>query len=207
MPFTLERFISTRPYLYHLTSASNSDRILRSRKLVSAAILLQASGEEEWLRKKRKNSKVVEVDGQEISIRDQQPLYEGKSLLKGGWTFKDLIESLNSRVFFWPGLEEKPVDSGQRHFERYVEEEPVILRVRTAEMLQLNAQPLFCKYNSGSPRTTKGKGSPRGPATFVTCSDAPYTASNVVEVTFKDEANLPKKVEYSGSTSGPWEVA
>jgi hypothetical protein len=148
------------------------------------------------------------MNGQSIDVRDQQPLYQGKTRLEGGWTFADLIRQLNERVFFWPGWEHKPISYGERHFERYVGDQPAIIRIRTKELFDANstASPLFCKYNSGSPRTTQGLGSPRGPNTFVECHSATYTASNVVEVTFVKMVRLPDVIESADSPFGPWGI-
>lgn len=171
----------------------------------STADLLHAAGSHEWLGAKRYDMVTVTIDGYSIDLRDQQPLYEGKTRLEGGWTFEDLIRALNHQVFFWPGWADKPIDYGTRHFQRYEADGPVILRVRTKEMFDANqAEPFFCKYNSGSPRTTQGSGSPRGPKTFVRCHRATFTPSNVVEVTYEATATLPNHVESSCSPFGPW---
>jgi hypothetical protein len=173
----------------------------------STAELLRASGNERWLSRKRPETVTVAVDGNLIDLRDQQPLYPGKTLLENGWTFERLVQRLNERVFFWPGVVEGPISSGRRHYERYAGESPVIMRVKTEDVFSANAgiTPLFCKYNSGSPRTTQGRGSPRGEHTFVECHRAAYTASNVVEVTFLHSVNLPQAIESSDTPSGPWE--
>jgi hypothetical protein len=173
----------------------------------STAELLRASGYEHWLSRKRPETVTIKVDGTLIDIRDQQPLYPGKTLLENGWTFERLVQQLNERVFFWPGVIGGPISSGQRHYERYMGESPVIMRVNTEDLFSANslATPLFCKYNSGSPRTTQGTGSPRGENTFVECHRTPYTVSNVVEVTFLNSVQLPKTIESSNRPSGPWE--
>jgi hypothetical protein len=206
LPFTLLRFAATRPYLYHLTSRRNFEWLLRGRVMHSTAELLRASGNEQWLTRKRPETVTVTVDDRLIDLRDQQPLYSGKTLLENGWTFERLVQRLNERVFFWPGVIEGPVSSGRRHYERYAGESPVIMRVKTEDLLSANAcaTPLFCKYNSGSPRTTQGRGSPRGDNTFIECHRAAYSASNVVEVTFLHSVKLPQAIESSDKPSGPW---
>lgn len=206
MPFTLLRFVTTRPYLYHLTSRRNFGRLLRCRVMHSTAELLRASNDGQWLGRKRGETVTTTVEGERIDLRDQKPLYAGKTLLENGWTFEHLIRQLNERVFFWPGVSGGPISSGQRHYERYASEKPVIIRVKTEDLLAANssATPLFCKYNSGSPRTTQGSGSPRGNNTFVECDRAAYAASNVVEVTFLNSVTLPPCIWSSGSPCGPW---
>ena len=129
MAFSLSQFASTRPYLYHLTSVRNFESLLDSRVMRTTADLLSAAGQEEWLEAKRCGMLTITVDGKTIDIRDQQPLYEGKTELQAGWTFEDLIRSLNEHVFFWPGWSDKPIDYGERHFERYQGDHPIIMRV------------------------------------------------------------------------------
>lgn len=174
--------------------------------MYSTARLLRVSGDEQWLNRKRLTTVTIAVDGNQIDLRDQQPLYAGKTLLEDGWTFEFLVQQLNERVFFWPGLQDGPISYGIRHYDRYAGDSPVIVRVKTRDLLNTNASatPLFCKYNSGSPRTTQGQGSPRGNNTFLECHRAPYTASNVVEVTFLHAIKLPDFVECSDRPSGPW---
>ena len=209
MAFTLAEFAATRPYLYHLTSPRNCERLLRSRVLYSTAELLSASNNHDWLDQKRPGMLTITLDGELIDIRDQQPLYPGKTTLEGGWTFSQLISALNARVFFWPGWEEEAISYGQHHFERYAADGPTLMRVNTQELFDanVNAEPLFCKYNSGAPRTTKGKGSPRGPNTFVACDEASFTPCQVVEVTYLGSVVLPENVTQSDSPNGPWETA
>lgn len=209
MAFTLTEFTATRPYLYHLTSSANVARLLKTRLLQSAAELLRAAKQDDWLRQKRRDTLVIAVNGDEVHLRDQQPLYAGKTRLEDGWTFEDLVLQLNERVFFWPGWPEKSISYGERHFDRYADEKPVILRVRTDELFDANhnAGPHFCKYNSGSPRTTQGRGSPRGLSTFVSCDAATYRPSSVVEVTYRRSVTLPERIELGKSPLGPWKVA
>jgi hypothetical protein len=171
-----------------------------------SAELLRTSGNQQWLTRKRVETIAVNVDKKLIDIRDQQPLYPGKTHLENGWTFERLVQELNERVFFWPGKIEGPISYGQRHYERYINESPKIMRVKTEDLFNANASttPQFCKYNSGSPRTTQGRGSPRGNNTFVECHRAEYTVSNVVEVTFLHSIKLPQTIEVSDRPDGPW---
>lgn len=206
MPFSLSQFAKTRPYLYHLTSQRNCKRLVRGRTLHSAAKVLRASNSRKWLDKKRTDIVTVTFEGQQLDLRDQYPLYKGKTRLEGGWTFEDLIKELNQRVFFWPGWQDEVISYGVRHFERYAVDSPALMRVKTQDLFDVNPRmtPHFCKYNSGSPRTTKGRGSPRGPNTFIECSVAPFAPSNVVEVTYLGSIKLPNWIEVSAHPSGPW---
>jgi hypothetical protein len=80
------------------------------------------------------------------------------------------------------------------------------LRIDLNALLELNptAVPRFCHYNSGSPRCSHGKKSPRSPRTFLIQSDFGETASKVVEVTFESEIQLPQTTELGSSPRGPW---
>ena len=206
MPFTLPSFAKTRPYLYHLTSQRNCKRLLRSRTLHCAAKVLRDSNNRKWINEKRTDIVTVTFDDDELDLRDQAPLYRGKTRLEGGWTFEELVRELNERVFFWPGWNHGVISYGVRHFERYEDDGPAILRVKTEDVFDANTRlvPHFCKYNSGSPRTTNGRGSPRGPNTFIGCEVAPFLPSNVVEVTYRGSVTLPAMIEVADGPLGPW---
>lgn len=206
MPFTVEQFSRCRPFLYHLTADANLARIRRTKLLESAAALFHASGHTQHLTCKRRQSIVIPVGNDQVTIRDQAPLHQGNITFEDGWGFGDVIRCLNERVFFWPGKHDGPISYGCRHYERYVDERPVILRFRFADLLTVNPGiiPMFCRYNSGSPRCSKGRGSARGASTFVPCHEAGFTPSATVEVTFVESVRLPKGVEVGPSVSGPW---
>ncbi len=207
MPFTLERFAAIRPFLYHLTATSNVARIRRTKRLDCAARIMAEAGDTSMLRQKRQSLTPLEVGEDTIVLRDQLPLHFSNMELADGWSFERYVESLNGRVFFWPGDRSGPNDYGQRHFERYRGENPTIVRFGFDALLSANArtEPLFSKYNSGSPRYTQGLPSPRGPGTFVTASVAAFTASQVVEVTFMDLVRLPRQlVEFARMNDGLW---
>lgn len=205
MPFELSSFLRLRPYLFHLTDARNLPGIFKDMNLRSAASIASVGGAGSTLDSKRKTSFQVMVDGNAMSIRDQKPLHERNMLLAPGWTFDDVLQDLNRRVFFWPGKEIGPIKYGKNHFERYAEELPVVLRVRTEDLFSLNSQrtPEFCKYNSGSPRFSGGRGSPRGPDTFQVHHKFEWSRSEVVEVTFVDQVDLPE-FEVGVLRDGKW---
>ena len=116
----------------------------------------------------------------------------------------DLLDALDARVIFWPGTSEGPRDHGRRHFERYRQELPVTLRSATSRLFLANAglEPAFCAYNSGSPRFSGGRPSPRGPDTFVTASRFPRPAADVVELSFDEGVSLPQGWEYDFARPG-----
>jgi hypothetical protein len=207
MPFTLQEFAKKRPYLFHLTDRSHREPLRQQLRLYPASDLFEKAGQTEWTRQRRRDHVEIVVDRRKLKIRDQAPLHEGNMELGGGWTFARFLAHLNRRVFFWPGRKDGlPIPHGIRHFERYSEEAPCILRLRSERLFTLNhsLNPEFCRYNSGSPRWTYGKPSPRGPETFVTCAKTPFNAVDVVEVTFTSPVRLPEEIEVGNSPSGPW---
>ena len=168
MLLTLDTYCRSRCLLYHLTARENVDRIRALRRLDSFANLLLASGEEEILTTRRTDATPVWLDGDKTLIRDQAPLHKGSIQFQGGWSLKDIVRELNRRVFFWSGWEHGPVKHGKKHFGRYGHEGPTVSCVRSDALRGRNVElaPHFCKYNSGSPRCYRGRGSPRGPTTF-----------------------------------------
>jgi hypothetical protein len=141
-----------------------------------------------------------------ILLRDQAPLHRGNLILPSGFSFEDLVEHLNRRIFFWSGTARGPNSYGVRHFERYKQEHPVLLRIGFRSLLLANprAEPLFCKYNSGAPRCSYGRKSPRGPHTFLPAAVFSGTPGQVVEVTFCSEIELPTDTELGRQPTGPW---
>lgn len=188
----IDKFIAVRPRLYHLTARSNLPLIQRTGCLQTAAHFLEQTGTN-LLRMRRKESQVVVVEGDRIHLRDQAPLHAGNVKFDEGWTFEMLVEHLNRHVFFWPGTEAGPIEHGRRHFARYAREDNVILRLETACLFRANPQlsPRFSAYNSGSPRCSGGKRSPRGLGTFSEAGDFVRTPGAVVEVVFPGRVTLP----------------
>lgn len=193
MPFDLVRFINTRPRLYHLTARSNAPLIQADGQLRPAIEILREAGRVDLLNARRKRSEVVTIGSKSIHIRDQSPLHAGNLSLDGGWQFDRFVRHLNEHVFFWPGTTAGPIDYGRRHFERYATEDNVVLVFSTEEIFAANLSlaPRFCKYNSGSPRCTGGKPSPRGSGTFMHADQLSFAPSNVVEVVFPGPVTLP----------------
>jgi hypothetical protein len=141
------------------------------------------AGRSDLKRMRRCAHEQITVDNTVISVRDQAPLHEGNLKLPTGYTFEELIESLNSRLFFWPGTAAGPISYGVRHFERYKQERPVIIRTDLQSLLSANpaAEPSYCAYNSGSPRCSNGRKSPRGPDTFLPAAKFAKAPTQVVE--------------------------
>jgi hypothetical protein len=205
MAISATRMAAVRPLLYHLTAASNIAQIRQEGRLVSANRLFERANARHLSGVRRREHHLLQVDGELVVIRDQAPLHKGNMSLDVGWDFSRFVEELNDLVFFWPGTEDGPIPHGRRHYERYADEPVRILRIRTSDALATPlVRPLVCKYNSGSPRWSRGRPSPRGASTFVELSDAPFPASAVVEVAFRRELTLPTCVEVASTPTGPW---
>jgi hypothetical protein len=176
--------------------------------MLPATVLIEQSGQLDLLSIKRKGSVELKIDDQTVMLRDQAPLHQGNLLLPAGYTFANFIQRLNGRVFFWPGTSSGPISYGLRHFERYKADKPVILRVQSLALIQANlsVEPLYCFYNSGSPRCSGGQKSPRGPDTFLKASQFPRRASQVVEITFNGEITLPPGSQFGYAPAGPWKT-
>jgi hypothetical protein len=69
------------------------------------------------LQERRLTAISIERSQGDISFRDQRKLQQGHVELTGGWSWSDLVEALNSRVFFWPGDHDGPNDCGRRLFD------------------------------------------------------------------------------------------
>jgi hypothetical protein len=197
-----------RPFLYHLTASENLHSIRSTARLDSAANLIRRGKWLALLRQHRTKHEQVVVNGRTVWLRDQTPLHEANVAFMDGWQFADLVEALHRMVFFWPGTPSGPISYGRRHFERYRSQVPVLLRIATADLLNVNdgLEPLFCRYNSGSPRYSGGRASPRGPNTFVSASHFGCTAGDVVEVTFRNAVKLPSSTEFGLGPEGPWQA-
>jgi hypothetical protein len=206
MAFTLAEFARLRPYLYHLTAVANLDRIRRTGRLFSAASIFTAADQRSLVTARRRTSELITLDGERIHVRDQAPLHLGNMELEPGWILDDFVAHLNARVFFWPGKEDSPISYGVRHYERYRDEPPALLRLPTQSLFDENpnGQPLFCRYNSGSPRCAYGRKSPRTAKTFVLAAEAPFSAANVVEVTFENAVRLSRDCMHGDTPFGPW---
>jgi hypothetical protein len=189
----LQQFIKARPRLYHLTARSNLDHIRATGRLYPAEFFYTQAGRPDRNRERRDETETVRVNGTMVTIRDQEPLYEGNCDLRDGWSFADLVEHLNRHVYFWPGTIDKPNSYGRRHFKRYAGEDAVVLVCDTRAVFEVNATPgpRFSRYNSGSPRCSGGRKSPRGIETFLPSERCDFPPGRVVECTFAGEVVLP----------------
>jgi hypothetical protein len=187
--------------LYHGTAQSNLPSTQLGRVLHSPATLAP-----DRFYATRSAEVLVRHEQHVIALRDQLALRQSHVELTGGWCWNDLITALNSRVFFWPGDHDGPNRFGYNFFEGYRKrgQSPTKLRVDFRELLQANpnAQPYFCKFNSGAPRTTRGRKSPRGPDTFRRANEWHDALSRVAEVSFIGNVALPSSIEVWDDTAG-----
>lgn len=187
-------FTRLRPFAYHLTARANLPAIQSTARLDPAAALFRQANRPDLLRTRRPDMTPIAVGGRQVLIRDQAPLHPGNCLLQGGYSFEDLVELLNQFVYFWPGTAEGPNDYGKRHFARYAKsEDAVVLRIPTADLFAANPTltPHASAYNSGSPRCSGGRKSPRGPDTFLPFPAFPHTPGKAIELAFEAPVSLP----------------
>lgn len=204
-PMHPDAFTRLRPYAYHLTARANLPAIERTRRLDPSSAIFARANRQDLLRTRRRGMTTIgrsalradspsSEDTDKIIIRDQDPLHAGSCALTDGYSFEDLVEMLNSFVYFWPGTADGPNAYGRRHFARYAKiEDAAVLRIPTASLLAANPTltPHASAYNSGSPRCSGGRKSPRGPDTFQPFSAFPHTPGKVVELSFAAPVNLP----------------
>lgn len=202
----VKQYLQSRPYAYHLTAESNLPGIRQSGELLSAAQHLGSAGALDRCHEKRADHVSLQTPQGKVTLRDQAPLYAGNVQLDDGWSFSDLVSYINQHVFFWPGGSDGPIASGKRHFARYAHERNVIIRVATASLFRANEgnMPLFCRYNSGAPRVSGGKYSPRGADTYVAADRFQGPSSKVVEFVFRDRAVLPGDCDFRAGDEDQW---
>ena len=207
MGFTIQDLHELRPFAYHNSCQENFDAILRHGKLRSTRTILEGTGHDNLLSNRRSTSVTLVLNGETIVIRDNQPLRPASVQLLAGWSLSDLIMELNSRVFLWPGTEEGPIARGRSHFERYARDGNVFtIRTPTRSLIAANHERELwvTRCNSGSARHHSGKPVPRGPSTFQLLSEATFRPSQVIEMTYVGEAELPSDAQWSKSLAGPW---
>lgn len=191
-----DAFTRLRPYAYHLTARANLPAIERTRRLDPAATIFARANRPDLLRTRRRGMTTVAVGDERVIIRDQDPLHPGNCALTDGFSFDDLVELLNSFVYFWPGSADGPNAYGRRHFARYAKiEHAAVLRIPTANLFAANPTltPHASAYNSGSPRCNPqagGRKSPRGPDTFLPFPAFPHAPGKVIELTFNAAVSL-----------------
>jgi hypothetical protein len=206
----IEEFTKKKEFLYHLTDKDNLEKIKAVKELLSTEAILNLSSldeneRNEFLSQRRKNHEIIKVGEDRYHIRDQRPisLLNLVKCLTTGFSVKDFFRMLNNRVFFWPTLHRL-----NSHYKRYSSENPVIIKVSTEELLEINPHSEFCRLNSGATRSNSHlKGAPpeRGNGTFLPAEEFKYTVGKVAEVTFPGSCKLPGRIYIGKSPEGPWE--
>jgi hypothetical protein len=206
----ISRFVLSHPFLYHLTDQrnfeylrSNGGLLLCTTELVEKCNLLDDQAEK-ITRERRPLHTKIRIEEHDIFIRDQKPisLRNLNKCLTDHWSYQDFLFHLNSRVFFWPTTQRLT-----RHYNRYVNEKPLIIRVSSTELFSINPEPEFCRLNSGATRSSShynGAPPPRGINTFLSAENYPFGNASVAEVTFRSFCQLPPEVTLGNSPWGPW---
>lgn len=203
----IEKFLSLRPFLYHLTDRRNLNSILSDKTLKSTEQLAKISNLEDadkFLKTRRAVHAQISNGDTIYYIRDQKPFSVTivKKALEKNCTVEDFLFLLNTKVFFWAKLGDL-----QSHYNRYKKEgeSPIIFRVKTQDLFALNKPAKFCRLNSGGPRCSAylgGKGAERGYNTFQEADNYNGSASSVKEVTFEDKCFLPAMIEMGYEPEG-----
>lgn len=200
-------FIKRNQYLYHLTDTNNISNILETGQIISTERIVAASdlpNKVDFLSSKRNSHFIIQANGFDYRVRDQQPIsikVLSRSLTHD-WTPDQFIYLLNNRVFFWPNLNRLT-----RHYNKYANENPQIIRVRTDEVFDLNPNIEFCRLNSGATRCNSswnGNAPERGPETFLTANNYLLPINTVAEVTFPELCILPNEIQIANNPNGAW---
>jgi hypothetical protein len=146
---------------------------------------------------RRERDVPVRVSDGLVVLKDQRPLIAANIALHAEWSVADFVAYLNGFVYFWPGSDRALIGAGQRLLSHYEEDDPAVLRCPTADLFGSNphVEPEFCPFNSGAPRYHSGKRAYRGPNLFTTADHFPRRASEVVELAFRDDIELPHSTQ------------
>lgn len=187
---TEEDFAKAKPSLFHVTPEENLARIVAERTLWSAKeLIIRARGTYE-ASPPRQSAESLQVPDGQVQLRDQLPLLKKGQLVLDGITIEELVELLDSHVYFWPSD-----NDGLASSTKYANEHLALIRVPTADLFKLNQRPAFCEFNSGGPRATNGKGSRRTRNLFRRAPAFKEPISRVKEIVFHSKAMLPNSAE------------
>jgi hypothetical protein len=196
----LQRYSILSPILYHCTARVNLPCIEQTRVLWSAAALAP-----DRAHTVRDRPEPVKFGCYVVTLCDQRALRPGQMQLTDG-SLQGFLVALSSRVFFWPGDQDRPNDYGQNFIDKYSArgQHPTVLRVAFLPLLQTNpgVTAYFCKFNSGAPRMWNGRKSPRGQDTFQTAEEWSGWPSDVAEVSFLHKVILPDCTEVREAGAG-----
>lgn len=170
-------------WLYHFTYCNNLPFIRQGHAMLSAAQLLDAYGMSE--EKSRKRNKPLPLPNGVI-LHDQRPLHEGNIDFLPGFDMPKLVSLINEHVFFWPEFKES---FAKKYWNNW------LIRCRLSDLEDnLGNSALFCRYNSGAPRCSNGKKSPRGPGLFEPLTAIPRR--KIKEIVFRERVLLPDDCEF-----------
>jgi hypothetical protein len=193
MPFQLDEFVRLRPFAYHVTHRDNVPFLRTSRRIQTAVSVIREAGAMHLLALRRERDVTVRLSEGSVVLKDQRPLIAANIELHTEWTVADFVAYLNSFVYFWPGSDRALIGPGQRLLSHYEDDAPGVLRAPTADLFTANSEvePEFCPFNSGAPRYHSGKRAYRGPNLFTTAEQFPRRTSEVVELAFRNDVELP----------------
>lgn len=205
----INKFIEKREFLYHLTDRRNFKIIHRNGIMLSTKSIVDQSNLSvqdrlDFVRNRRPVCCIINVNDTTYHIRDQRPisLKNLSKCLTNGLNVGDFIQILNNRVFFWPTVKRL-----QSHYNRYADDNPLIIRVPTAEFLAINLHTEFCRLNSGATRSNchhNGAPPERGLETFLPANLYDNSIGSVAEVTFPSSCQLCETFHIGYSPNGPW---
>lgn len=194
MALTRDALIQHFPVLWHLTSRANWARIIATRRLESAAALMRAAGDEQWLERRRPAAVPLALPEGTVWLRDQEPLHEGAARFEGGWDFPRLVREINRRVYFWPGDHRGPARKARGNFDAFrARPEAIALRLPTAGVCAAVGPTALqlTRHNVGALRSNPRSGPAlRGPSTFVSPGAFAGPPSDLQEVVVLDALDL-----------------
>jgi hypothetical protein len=146
---------------------------------------------------RRERDVSVRVAEGTVILKDQRPLIAANLQLPAEWSMADFVAYLNGFVYFWPGWDRGLIGAGQRLLAHYEADGPGVLRCSTSDLLAANPDlvPEFCPFNSGAPRYHSGRRAFRGPSLFTESARFPRRASQVVELAFRGDVQLPPSTQ------------
>lgn len=191
---------------YHVTSDANLVSIRQSRVLWPTQTLLKRAKHPYFLRRRRTRDVLLQIEGQQVLIRNQVPLDPNSLYLRATVTLAEYVACLNSFVYFWPGTTLGPREDGVRMFERTNGTVSIVIRVPTRSLIDTNRDsPTYvATCNTGVAWIDQGPRSQRGPEVFQTVGSFSEPPASIHEICFGGEVRLPTDAEYGENPEGPW---
>lgn len=202
----LESLCTVWPHSYHVTAKANLASIRESRVLWPARTLLERANRSRFVRQRRTQDLILQVEMLQVLIRNQISLEPSLLDLGPTCTLEEYVACLNSYVFFWPGTTLGPISDGLRMFERTNGTPAVIIRVPTASLIGTNgASPKYVTTcNTGKTWTERGMRVRRDPQVFQCLNAFSGQPASIREICFKGEIRFPDDAELGTGPAGPW---